>query len=394
MGNATNSNQKANGSATNTGQPAWSQPGTDAYKDMNQNLQTGPMAVANQTLAQGGQGQTTQNVVGNIMNGGAYNPGQIGEQNFQNVYNQAGQPGAAQQYLSGYAQGDYLNGSPYLDSIISKGAQDIGTQTGQMFAAGGRYGSGAHQGTVSDSVANYANNLRYQDFNQQQQNQMNAANAISNEQQGRLGLQSGAAGGIAGVQGQNIGNQMNANQQHINNQFGAAGLENQGFQNMLGMIGQLGNIQNNKVFDANQQMNVGNQIDQRTQQGLQDLINQWTQTDMEPWARLGGLMSAGTTTAGNWGTQTQTTNQPANWAGMLGGLASLAKALPFSDRRLKTDIKRVGMADNGLPIYSYRYVWGGPVQIGFMADEVELVNPQAVGQRDGFKTVNYDMAVN
>lgn len=359
MGNATNSSQKASGSATNTGTPAWSQPGTDAYKNMNQTLQTAPMAVANQTLAQGGQGATTQNAIGQLTQGGQnannwmnqaanslqnvgqITPGTIGEQNYQNVYNQAGQPGAAQQYLSGYAQGNYLNGSPYLDEIISKGSQDIANQTNQMFAAGGRYGSGVNQGVLADSIASNANNLRYQDFNQQQQNQMNAANAISGEQQGRLGLQSGAAGGVAGVQGQNVGNSMNAQAQNIGNQLnaagqlgqlgqqgfnnlmGAAGLENQGFQNMLGMIGQLGNIQNNKVFDANQQMGIGGQIDQRTQQGLTDLINQWSQTDMEPWARLGGLMSAGTTTAGNWGTQTQTSKQPFNFAGLLGGLLSL-----------------------------------------------------------------------
>ncbi len=61
----------------------------------------------------------------------------------------------------------------------------------------------------------------------------------------------------------------------------------------------------------------------------------------------------------------------------------------FSDRRLKRDVRRVGTADNGLPIYSYRYVWGGPAMLGFMADEVEQVAPHAVGSAAGFKTVDY-----
>ncbi len=61
----------------------------------------------------------------------------------------------------------------------------------------------------------------------------------------------------------------------------------------------------------------------------------------------------------------------------------------FSDRRLKHHIKRIGTADNGLPIYSYRYKWGGPTMLGFMADEVERVSPEAVGELAGFKTVDY-----
>ena len=82
---------------------------------------------------------------------------------------------------------------------------------------------------------------------------------------------------------------------------------------------------------------------------------------------------------------------------MMGGLFGLGAAgmrfLPWSDRRLKTDIKRIGKADNGLPIYSYRYVWGGPVHIGFMADEVEKVAPDAVVEMpNGFKAVDYEKA--
>lgn len=94
-------------------------------------------------------------------------------------------------------------------------------------------------------------------------------------------------------------------------------------------------------------------------------------------------------------------------AGMMGGLFSLGGSILgapagsggaalassigglFSDRRLKHEIKRIGTADNGLPIYSYRYKWGGPTMLGFMADEVERVSPEAVGEIAGFKTVDY-----
>lgn len=61
----------------------------------------------------------------------------------------------------------------------------------------------------------------------------------------------------------------------------------------------------------------------------------------------------------------------------------------FSDRRLKADIKLIGRAENGLNIYSYRYTFGGPYQIGHMADEVEAMFPSAVSERDGYKVVDY-----
>lgn len=76
---------------------------------------------------------------------------------------------------------------------------------------------------------------------------------------------------------------------------------------------------------------------------------------------------------------------------MMGGLfgigSSIAGALPWSDRRLKKDIKRVGQTDNGTPIYSYRYIWGGPVQIGVMAQDV----PDAAVMTDsGYLKVDYE----
>ena len=72
-------------------------------------------------------------------------------------------------------------------------------------------------------------------------------------------------------------------------------------------------------------------------------------------------------------------------AGSAGGFGAL-----FSDRRLKTNIRRVGQTDGGIPLYSYRYISGGPVQIGVMADEVEAIIPDAVHMdASGFRKVDY-----
>ena len=71
--------------------------------------------------------------------------------------------------------------------------------------------------------------------------------------------------------------------------------------------------------------------------------------------------------------------------GGLFGLASAGIGL-LSDRRLKTDIRRVGQTDAGTPIYTYRYVWGGPVQMGVMAQDV----PDAAFMTEsGFLAVDY-----
>jgi hypothetical protein len=92
--------------------------------------------------------------------------------------------------------------------------------------------------------------------------------------------------------------------------------------------------------------------------------------------------------------QQQVANSNATMGGLFGLLGTgLTAGIKYSDRRLKTDIRRVGTLDNGLPIYSYR-LFGSPVtEIGLLADEVEAIAPHAVfEQPDGFKKVDYRMA--
>lgn len=64
-------------------------------------------------------------------------------------------------------------------------------------------------------------------------------------------------------------------------------------------------------------------------------------------------------------------------------------ALPWSDRRLKSDIEPIGIKLAGLPLYQYRI--GGEVQIGVMADETRQLHPDAVRARAGFDTVDYGL---
>lgn len=62
----------------------------------------------------------------------------------------------------------------------------------------------------------------------------------------------------------------------------------------------------------------------------------------------------------------------------------------LSDERLKTDVRRVGMTDDGLPIYTYR-LSGSPItEMGVMAQDVEKKTPSAVKRHPtGFRMVDY-----
>jgi hypothetical protein len=76
----------------------------------------------------------------------------------------------------------------------------------------------------------------------------------------------------------------------------------------------------------------------------------------------------------------------------LGGAGIMA----FSDIRMKENIKQIHWMPNGLPVYEYEYkpefkdIAGHGKHIGVMAQEVELVQPEAViTNANGYKMVNY-----
>jgi hypothetical protein len=79
----------------------------------------------------------------------------------------------------------------------------------------------------------------------------------------------------------------------------------------------------------------------------------------------------------------------------LGGLFGLGSAaILASDRRLKTNIVRIGTAKNGIPLYRFKYRGIDAVQYGVMSDDVRRMKPAAiVWHPDGFDRVNYDLAL-
>lgn len=81
--------------------------------------------------------------------------------------------------------------------------------------------------------------------------------------------------------------------------------------------------------------------------------------------------------------------------GVLGGLFSAGASLipglmGLSDRRAKQNIRRIGTADNGVPLYLWQYKGDEEWRVGPMAQDLLDLNPDAVEEGDnGYLYVDY-----
>lgn len=73
----------------------------------------------------------------------------------------------------------------------------------------------------------------------------------------------------------------------------------------------------------------------------------------------------------------------------LGGAGIMGGAMLLSDRRLKSNVVRIGTHPLGIGVYEYDIF--GRRERGVMADEVKAVMPEAVGRLGEWQTVNYDL---
>jgi hypothetical protein len=104
--------------------------------------------------------------------------------------------------------------------------------------------------------------------------------------------------------------------------------------------------------------------------------------------QAGGLI----TNAGQRSSSTSTGNSQGGGPSTLGSIASTVGAIAplFSDRRLKTGIRKLRELADGLGIYAFRYRDNPQRFIGVMADEVARLRPWALGPViGGYATVNY-----
>jgi GH24 family phage-related lysozyme (muramidase) len=240
----------------------------------------------------------------------------------------------------------------------------------------------------TQDVTNQMSQLMGQQFQQAQSGQM--GNAIKSGAFGgdRAGV---AAAALQGQQALAYGNAMAPVLQQGYNTALATGQQQQGvqlsadqanLQRQMAGAAQYGQLatqgQSAGLAGAQSQMAAGQTQQQTQQAGLTALYNQFLQQQSYPFQTAQFLANIAEGTGALSG-QTTTSTQPSSF---------------FSDRRLKENIKKIGTAKNGLPIYSFNYK-GDPEKLsrlGFMADEVEKKHPEAVGLAGGFKTVDYEKA--
>lgn len=213
----------------------------------------------------------------------------------------------ARGYNSDVLSGKYMNGNPYIQSILNQLNSQVANDTNSQFSLAGRYGSGAHTDVLSRNLANADSNLLYGNY----ADEMN-----------RMGQAAGAAqqGSIADTAG---------------------------------------------LLQALQQGSTMPYV------GSESLANS-----------LGALFSGG---------QDKSTQKGQNpiWGAIGAGLG--AAGMAASDRRLKSNIEKVGELQDGLGVYEYDIE--GQRQRGVMADEVEKLRPWAYipNFRDGYAGVDYGL---
>jgi hypothetical protein len=198
-------------------------------------------------------------------------------------------PSAADNYLTGYASGDYLNGegNPFyrnrLNSEIADANSIIRSQFSGMGRTGGT-GSGGEYRAIADNTSNMLLKGLEDDYNRQQANQLAAVGMI--DQNRNAGLDRAL---------QSTGAMTDLDQQQFQNRLTGAGAT----------------------------LQAGGIVDDQAQKQLSDRVNAWYAADNAPWTRLGLLQAAASGAAGPYGTQVATTRQSPGLSGILSGVGGL-----------------------------------------------------------------------
>ena len=285
-------------------------------------IQQGLQTAMNGSPLAGQAVSSTSNILGNNglsrqQQGASGILGAIGSGYFNNdtsKYDQFTQPGNAYNLLNKTAQGDFLNSNPYLDKNINDTANDVGARTNALFAASGRYGSGAHAVNLTNTLGTLENNARLSNYQTERQNQLGAQNSL---------------GGLEGQQLGALNNQFGANNQNIANMVsgatGAAQIGQQGISNQQSSISQLPTIDTARYTDAMKSFGFGAAQDQYSQSQIQAAMDKFQQTQQAPFAALSAYQGYIDPLAKLGGSATSTSQQPG--ASPLGYLPLLLGAL-------------------------------------------------------------------
>jgi hypothetical protein len=320
----------------------------------------------------------------------------------QQAQNAAQQQGYAQQFGLAGLQNQAV-GQNFGQGVTAQQLQNAGI--GQNFA----------QGQAANAARNQAVNQNFGQGLSAQQAQNAASQQLYNQYMGVQGLQNQAVGQnqqaalaqqqaalTAQQQGfgqqvtqQNLGNQSIAQNQQaaLQQQQAALAAQNQQYNQLL-QGAQFGNTAQQQSLQQqlalrNQPLNEisglmsGSQIQMPQFQGYQGANVAGTPV-------MQGAMAQGQSAMDQYGIQSANVNaQNAGLYNLLGA-GGAAGIMKYSDRRLKSNIERIGTHPLGIGVYEYDIF--DRRERGVMADEVEAVMPEAVMLHpSGYKMVNYGM---
>lgn len=252
-----------------------------------------------------------------------------------------------------------------LDAILEPGRTRARTGTAGGLLASGRLGSTAGARAQSE-----------------------VERAIEQERQALLADQFGKA---TDVQAQMAGLASGLGGLGLSQAQGGSGLMSQAIADRLGLIGAGAGLQG-QVADIGEQM-TGLGMSQRGFEAQLARENMMSALgiDQQMLAQLqgiAGISAPAGTHAGSPGLGATILAGFASGAGKEAGAA--AGASMFSDRRLKTNIKKIGVHPLGVPRYSFTYLWGED-SYGVMAQDLLEVMPEAVTSINGYYAVDYGM---
>jgi hypothetical protein len=263
--------------------------------------------------------------------------------------------------------------------------------------ASGQFGNTGTQQNFSNALATQQaqNAAQGQGFNQQLQsgqfgNQAQLASFganLQNQQAANQAIAQNFGQGMSASNAQNAAIQQNQNAAQTQQQLANAAQLQQYNQNLGGA--QFGNNAANQSLQTqlalrNQPLNEITGLMGGSQLQMPQ-FQSYNPTTIAPAPVFAGAQAQGAANMQNYGIQQSSANATTS------GLFNLAgSAIAASDRRLKSNIERIGTHKLGIGIYEYDIL--GERKQGVMADEVEKVMPEAVLMHpSGYKMVNYSL---
>jgi len=237
----------------------------------------------------------------------------------------------------------------------------------------------AQQYAQAQANAQFANQAQLAGFGANLQNQQASNAAIGQNYQQGMGTQAAQNQALAQNQGIAAQQQQLANaaqlQQYNENLGGAQFSNNAATQELQKQLA----LRNQPLNEITGLMS-GSQLQMPQFQG-------YNPTNIAPAPVFAGAQAQGAADMQRYGIQQSGAN--AQTSGLF-SLAGAAAPLMFSDRKLKSNIERIGTHKLGIGLYEYDIF--GERQQGVMADEVEKVMPEAIVMHpSGYKMVNYGL---